>query len=128
MSTTPVANLPPVSTTPVANFATSSPCAVDTGGKFATGVNDTGGKFAADVNDAGGKFAAGVVDTGVFFKGWWGVYYGLDLSLSKMSIAQSSRKFCERHTPPQKRHIHRTPGQQGTPGPYTETIDLRFDA
>ncbi len=34
MSTTPVANLPPV---------------------FATGVNDTGGKFAAGVNDAGGK-------------------------------------------------------------------------
>ncbi len=24
------------------------------------------------------------------------VYYGLDLSLSKLSIAQSSRKFCER--------------------------------
>ena len=24
--------------------------------------------------------------------------YGLDLSLSKLSIAESSRKFCERHT------------------------------
>ncbi len=55
MSTTPAANLPPVSMTPAANFATSSPCAVDTGGKFATGVNDTGGKFSAGVNDAGGK-------------------------------------------------------------------------
>ena len=33
MSTTPVANLPPVSTTPAANFVTSSPCAVDTGRK-----------------------------------------------------------------------------------------------
>ncbi len=54
-STTPVANLPPVSMTPAANFVTSSPCVVDTGGKFATGVNDTGGKFAAVVNDAGGK-------------------------------------------------------------------------
>jgi hypothetical protein len=29
----PVANLPPVSMTPAANFATSSPCVVDTGGK-----------------------------------------------------------------------------------------------
>ncbi len=55
MSTTPVANLPPVSMTPVANFAASSPCVVDTGGKFATVVNNTGGKFAAGVNDASGK-------------------------------------------------------------------------
>jgi hypothetical protein len=54
-STTPVANLPPVSTTPAANFATSSPCVVDTGGKFATGINDTSGKFATGVIDTGGK-------------------------------------------------------------------------
>ncbi len=55
MSTTPLANLPPVSLTPVAYFATSSPCVVYTGGKFATGVNHTGGKFAAGVKEAGGK-------------------------------------------------------------------------
>jgi hypothetical protein len=56
VSTTPVANLPPLSMTPVAaNFANSSPCVVDTGGKFATGVNDTGSKFAAGVNNAGIK-------------------------------------------------------------------------
>jgi hypothetical protein len=73
VSTTPVANLPPVSTTPAANFATSSPSVVDTGGKaggklppvsttpaanFATSspsVVHTGGKFAAGVNDACGK-------------------------------------------------------------------------
>ncbi len=52
VSTTPAANLPPVSTTPVANFATSSPCALD------TGVNDTGcqqhrWKIATGINDAG---------------------------------------------------------------------------
>ncbi len=41
MSTTPVANLPPVSATPAANFATSYACVVDTGGKFAAGVNNT---------------------------------------------------------------------------------------
>ena len=34
----------------------------------------------------------------VCFKGWLRVYYGLDLLLSKLSIAQSSRKFRERHT------------------------------
>jgi hypothetical protein len=44
VSTTPVANLPPVSTTPAANFASSFSRVVDTGGKFATGVADTGGK------------------------------------------------------------------------------------
>ncbi len=44
MSTTPVANLPPVSMTLAENFTTSSACVVDIGGKFATGVNDTGGK------------------------------------------------------------------------------------
>ena len=52
MSTTPVANLPPVS---AANFATSFSSVVDTGGKFAAGINDTGGKFATGVNDTGGK-------------------------------------------------------------------------
>ncbi len=41
MSTTPAANLPPVSTTPAANFATNSPCVVDT----TAGVNDAGGKL-----------------------------------------------------------------------------------
>jgi hypothetical protein len=39
VTTTPAANLPPVSMTPTANFATSSPCVVD------TSVNDTGGKL-----------------------------------------------------------------------------------
>ncbi len=34
----------------------------------------------------------------VCFKGWLRVYYGPDLSLSKLSVAQSSWKFCERHT------------------------------
>ncbi len=34
----------------------------------------------------------------VCFKGWLPVYYGLDLLLSKLSIAQSSGKFHERHT------------------------------
>jgi hypothetical protein len=34
----------------------------------------------------------------VSFKGGLRVYFGLDLSLSKLSIAQSSRKFCEQHT------------------------------
>ncbi len=62
MSTTPVANLPPVSWSLVANFDTSFACVVETGGKFATGVNDTGGKFATGVNDTGGKFAACVND------------------------------------------------------------------
>jgi hypothetical protein len=33
VSTTPVANLQPVSTTPAANFATSTAGVVDTGGK-----------------------------------------------------------------------------------------------
>jgi len=37
-------------------------------------------------------------DVCVCFKGWLRVYYGLDLSLSKLSIAQSSRKFCEQHS------------------------------
>jgi hypothetical protein len=40
VSTTPVADLPPVS----ANFSTIFASVVDTGSKFATGVNDTGGK------------------------------------------------------------------------------------
>jgi hypothetical protein len=44
VSTTPVANLPPVSLIPV---------------QFATGVVDTGGKFAAGIVDTGGKFATG---------------------------------------------------------------------
>ncbi len=52
MSSTPVANLPPVSAT-LAKLVT----------KFAAGVADTGGKFAAGVVDTGGNFAAGVVDT-----------------------------------------------------------------
>jgi hypothetical protein len=34
----------------------------------------------------------------VCFKGWLLVYYGLDLLLSKLSKAQSSGKFCERHS------------------------------
>ncbi len=38
VSTTPVANLPPVSTTPAANFATSFRSVVDAGRKFATGI------------------------------------------------------------------------------------------
>jgi hypothetical protein len=38
VSTTPVANLPPV-------------C-----GKIATSINNTGGKFATGFNDTGGKF------------------------------------------------------------------------
>jgi hypothetical protein len=46
---------PPVSTTPVANLPPVSTGFNDTGGKFATGVNDTGGKFDTGVNVAGGK-------------------------------------------------------------------------
>jgi hypothetical protein len=46
MSTTPAANLPPVSMTPAANFATGTAGAVDTGSKFAIGVNNTSGEFA----------------------------------------------------------------------------------
>ncbi len=46
MSTTPVANLPPISRPPAANFATSSACVVDTGCKFANGVYDTGGQVS----------------------------------------------------------------------------------
>jgi hypothetical protein len=34
----------------------------------------------------------------VCFKGWVQVYYGLDLLWSKLSIAQSSGKFRERHS------------------------------
>ncbi len=34
----------------------------------------------------------------VFFKGWLRVYYGLDLLLSKLSKAQSNRKFREQNT------------------------------
>jgi hypothetical protein len=49
VSTTLVANLPPVSATLAANFYTIFASAVETGGKFATGVNDTG------INDTGGK-------------------------------------------------------------------------
>jgi hypothetical protein len=45
VSTTLLANLPPVSMTPAAKFATSFASVVNTGTKFATGVNDTGGKF-----------------------------------------------------------------------------------
>ncbi len=51
--------LPPVSTTPVANLP---PVLL-----IATGVVDTVGKFAAGINNAsenGGKFATGVIDTG----------------------------------------------------------------
>jgi hypothetical protein len=44
ISTTLVANLPPLLTTPVANFAYGIAGVVDTGSKFATGVNNTGGK------------------------------------------------------------------------------------
>jgi hypothetical protein len=33
----------------------------------------------------------------VCFKGWLRVYYGPNFLLSKLSIAQSSGKFCERH-------------------------------
>ena len=44
ISTTPAANLPPVSMTLAANFATSFASVVDTGGKFDAGVNDTGDK------------------------------------------------------------------------------------
>jgi hypothetical protein len=55
VSTTLVANLPPVSTTLAANFATNTTGVVDTGDKFATGVNNASGKFAASVNDTGGK-------------------------------------------------------------------------
>ncbi len=47
MSTTPVANLPPVSLIPLA----SGHRAVDTGGKFAAGIDDTGGKFATGINN-----------------------------------------------------------------------------
>jgi hypothetical protein len=55
VSTTPVANLQPVSKTPAANFSTIFASFLDTSGKFATGVNDTSGKFATGVHDVGGK-------------------------------------------------------------------------
>jgi hypothetical protein len=57
VSTTPAANLPPVS---LANLPPVSTAQGELVAKFAAGVVDTGGKFA---NDTGGKFAAGVVDT-----------------------------------------------------------------
>ncbi len=66
VSTTTVANLPPVLLIPVAICHRCQQhkrkfCAgvVDTGGKFAASVLDTGGNFAS-----GRKFASGVVDTG----------------------------------------------------------------
>ncbi len=43
MSTTPVANLPPVSTTLAKIVEKFAIGVADTGGKFATGVVDTGG-------------------------------------------------------------------------------------
>jgi hypothetical protein len=49
VSTTPVANLPPVSRTLAANFATGIAGVID------TGVNDTSKKFASGVNNIGGK-------------------------------------------------------------------------
>jgi hypothetical protein len=61
LSTTPAANMPPVSTTRAENFATSSACVVDTNQcqqrrwQIATGINDSGDKFATGVNANNGN-------------------------------------------------------------------------
>jgi hypothetical protein len=48
-------DVPPVSTTVVANLPPCTAGVVETGGKVATGANNTGGKFAAGVNDTDGN-------------------------------------------------------------------------
>ena len=52
VSTTQVANLPPLLTTPAAKFRWYQRHRW----QIATGINDAGGKFATGVNDTGGKF------------------------------------------------------------------------
>jgi hypothetical protein len=60
VSTTLVANLPPVSTTPAELVAKFSASGVDTGGNFVPGVVDTSSNFATGVV---GKFAPGNFET-----------------------------------------------------------------